>query len=161
MTSVPSVDGSPAEITEALLTASRALVAVAARSLAAAAGAEVTLPQYRALVVLAAKGQCRVGDLADALEIHPSTATRLCDRLVEHKLVKRAVDRANRRETAISLSANGRDVVENVTTVRRREIRAIVDRIPEELQRPAIAALRAFSDAAGEPAQASWTLGWS
>ena len=160
MTSVPSVDGSPAEITEALLTASRALVAVAARSLAAA-GAEVTLPQDRALVVLAAKGQCRVGDLADALEIHPSTATRLCDRLVEHKLVKRAVDRANRRETAISLSANGRDVVENVTTVRRREIRAIVDRIPEELQRPAIAALRAFSDAAGEPAQASWTLGWS
>jgi len=40
---------------DTVLAASRALVAVAARSLAAA-GDEVTLPQYRALVVLAARG---------------------------------------------------------------------------------------------------------
>ena len=81
------------QMTEAVLTASRALVAVAARSLATAAATEVTLPQYRALVVLAAQGPLRVGDLAEALGIHPSTTTRLCDRLVERKLVRRAVDR--------------------------------------------------------------------
>jgi DNA-binding MarR family transcriptional regulator len=151
---------SAAAITEALLTASRALIAVAARSLAAA-DAEVTLPQYRALVVLAAKGPRRVGELAEALGIHPSTATRMCDRLVEHKLVKRAVDRMNRRETSISLSARGRDVVERVTEVRRGEIRSIVDRIPDELRGPAVEALLAFTVAAGEPAQEAWTLGWS
>ena len=151
---------SPAAITEALLAASRALVAVAARSLAAA-DAEVTLPQYRALVVLAAKGPRRVGELAEALDIHPSTATRLCDRLVEHKLVKRAVDRSNRRETSISLSAAGRALVDRVTEVRRSEIRTIVDRIPDELRRPAVIALLAFTEAAGEPPQEAWTLGWS
>ena len=43
------------ELVDTVLAASRALVAVAARSLAAA-GDEVTLPQYRALVVLAAHG---------------------------------------------------------------------------------------------------------
>ncbi len=45
----------PDELVDTVLAASRALVAVAARSLAAA-GDEVTLPQYRALVVRAAKG---------------------------------------------------------------------------------------------------------
>ena len=156
-----SVDDSPESLTEAMLTASRALVAVAARSLAVAAPADVTLPQYRALVVLAARGPVRVGDLADALGIHPSTATRLCDRLVDRRLVRRAVDRTNRRETTISLSAAGRKVVDDVTAVRRAEIRAIVDRIPADVRAPAVAALVAFAEAAGEPAQAAWTLGWS
>jgi DNA-binding MarR family transcriptional regulator len=150
-----------AELTEAMLTASRALVGVAARSLATAAPADVTLPQYRALVVLAARGPLRVGDLATALGIHPSTATRLCDRLVGRRLVRRAVDRSNRRETTISLSASGRTVVNDVTAVRRVEIAAIVDRIPTELRQPAVAALVAFAEAAGEPADEAWVLGWS
>jgi DNA-binding MarR family transcriptional regulator len=148
-------------LTEAMLTASRALVGVAARSLAVAAPADVTLPQYRALVVLAARGRLRVGDLADALGIHPSTATRLCDRLVDRRLVRRAVDRGNRRERTISLSAEGRKVVDDVTGVRRAEIRTIVDRIPPDLRASAVAALVAFAEAAGEPAQEAWTLGWS
>jgi DNA-binding MarR family transcriptional regulator len=148
-------------LTEALMTASRALVGVAARSLAVAAPADVTLPQYRALVVLAGRGPLRVGDFAQALGIHPSTATRLCDRLVDRRLVRRAVDRGNRRETLISLSAAGRKVVDDVTAVRRREIAAIVDRIPAALREPAVAALVAFAEAAGEPADEAWTMGWS
>jgi DNA-binding MarR family transcriptional regulator len=144
-----------------MLTASRALVGVAARSLAVAAPTDVTLPQYRALVVLAARGPLRVGDLAEALGIHASTATRLCDRLVGRRLVRRAVDRDNRRETTISLSAPGRKVVDDVTEVRRTEIRGIVDRIPADLRGPAVAALVAFAEAAGEPQQEAWTLGWS
>lgn len=151
----------PAALTEAVLTASRALVAVAARSLTVRSAKDVTLPQYRALVVLAAHGPRRVGELAQALAIHPSTATRLCDRLVERKLVRRAVDRTNRRETVITLSATGRKLVDDVTVVRRREIAEIVDRIPAELRAPAVAALVAFAEAAGEPTQEAWTLGWS
>ena len=153
-------DSAPA-LTEAVLTASRALVAVAARSLSGAAATDVTLPQYRALVVLASRGPQRVGDLAEALGVHPSTATRLCDRLVDRRLVRRAVDRVNRRETTIALSATGRSLVDAVTDVRRAEIRAIVERIPAETRETAVAALRAFADAAGEPPQAAWTLGWT
>ena len=62
------------------MTASRVLVAIAARSLAAAG--EVTLPQYRALVVLASRGPQRAVDLAGVLGVNPSSATRLVDRLV-------------------------------------------------------------------------------
>ena len=119
-------------VTDAVLTASRALVGVAARSLAVV-DSEVTLPQYRALVVLASRGPRLVGELAEALGIHPSTATRLCDRLVAKKLVTRTPGRDNRRETTISLSVKGRRLVDRVTVLRRREIEAIVERVPTDL----------------------------
>jgi DNA-binding MarR family transcriptional regulator len=150
----------PSDLTEALLTASRVLVAVAARSLAIG-DSDVTLVQYRALVVLASRGPHHVGELAHALDVHPSTATRLCDRLVARNLIRRAVDRVNRRETVVELAAAGRALVERVTDVRRTEISGIVGRIPDGLRRPAVAALLAFSAAAGEPADRAWTLGWS
>jgi DNA-binding MarR family transcriptional regulator len=151
---------SPDSVTDALLTASRALVAVAASSLAAIDD-DVTLPQYRALVVLASLGPQTVGQLAEALELHASTVTRLCDRLVAKKLVRRAVSRGNRRETSITLSAAGREVVQQVTALRRSLIASIVGRIPEALREPAVQALNTFSEAAGEVPHQAWTLGWS
>ena len=68
-------------VVDAVLTASRTLVAVAEQSLGAAAE-ETTLAQYRALVVLASHGPQRLVDLAGALEVTPPTAGRMCDRLV-------------------------------------------------------------------------------
>ena len=49
-------------LVEAFLTASRVLVAVAARS-PATKNAEITLPQHRTLVMLASRGPQRVADL--------------------------------------------------------------------------------------------------
>jgi DNA-binding MarR family transcriptional regulator len=159
-TTYPTQSADVAAVTDALLTASRALVAVAARSLGAIDD-DITLPQYRALVVLAARGPQLVGELADSLAVHPSTATRLCDRLVAKKLVRRAVTKGNRRETSISLSPVGRRIVDRVTALRRAEIERIVDGIPLGIRSSAVTALRAFSDAAGELPEQSWLLGWS
>src|ERR1700749_5224155 len=74
------------ELVDAVLGASRALVAVAARSLANVAE-DVTLAQYRVLIVLAARGPQRLADLATALGVDRSTATRMCDRLGRKRLV--------------------------------------------------------------------------
>ncbi len=60
------------ELVDALLAASRAMVAIAARSLAGL-DAEVTLPQFRALVVLASRGPQRVVDISAELGVNPST----------------------------------------------------------------------------------------
>ena len=76
------------EFVDAFVSASRALVAVAARSLAGL-GEDVTLPQYRVLVELASKGPRRSGDLALALTVNPSTASRMIERLVRKSLVRR------------------------------------------------------------------------
>lgn len=74
--------------TEAVLLASRAVVAIAARSLAA--WAEVTLVQFRALVLLDRDGTLSAGRPAELLVVAPSTVTGLCDRLIAKRLVERA-----------------------------------------------------------------------
>jgi DNA-binding MarR family transcriptional regulator len=147
------------EVTDALLVASRALVAVAARSLASV-DSDVTLSQYRALVVLASRGPQTVGQLADEIGVHASTATRLCDRLVSRRLITRVQGVANRRETHITLSVKGRRLVDDVTKRRRSELRTIVRRLPAELTQPMIVALNSFAAAAGEVPEQDWSLGW-
>jgi DNA-binding MarR family transcriptional regulator len=141
-----------------LLSASRALVAVAARSIADVD--EVTLPQFRALVVLTLSTPVTVGDLAGALDIHPSTATRLCDRLEGKGLVQRhAAVSSDRRETTISLTARGRRLVGRVTGRRRRDLAAIAAVMSPEERDGAIGGLRAFARAAGALAELD-PFGW-
>src|SRR5690242_8818690 len=117
------------QVVDAVLRASRVLLAVAVRLLAAIDD-DVTLPQYRALVVLASRGPQRPTELADALAVHPSTITRLCDRLVAKRLVDRSESPANRREVSIRLTPKGRRLVDAVTARRREEIASIVTDIP-------------------------------
>jgi DNA-binding MarR family transcriptional regulator len=145
-------------VTDALLSASRALVAVAARSIAAFAD-DVTLPQYRALVVLASRGPQNMGALATELGVHPSTATRLVDRLVARRLVQRAPAPDSRREVVLSLTARGRRLVDDVTAHRRDELAGIVARIPAAARTTTIEAMRTFADAAGEVPDRSWPSG--
>jgi DNA-binding MarR family transcriptional regulator len=147
------------ELTDVVLVASRALIAVASRSIAAV-DESVTLPQFRALVVLdCCGGQRRVGELAAELRIQPSTATRLCDRLVRRGLVERRVDEANRREVTVTLSEAGKRLVDKVTRVRRVEIGSILARIPRSKRRTIVEGLNAFRDAAG-PDLAPATVPW-
>lgn len=147
------------ELVDAVLGASRALVAVAARSLADLAE-DVTLAQYRALVELAARGPQRPADLASALGVDRSTATRMCDRLVRKQLVQWRRISADRRGVRISLTGAGRALVEEVTRRRRVEIAQIVRRMPQADRRSALRALRVFADAAGEVPEQDWSLGW-
>lgn len=144
-----SADQDVVDATESLLVASRALVAVAARSLAEVD--DVTLPQFRALVVLTRPQDVTVGDLADALAVQPSTATRLCDRLERKRLVRRYPGTStDRRETTLRLTAQGRRLVERVTMHRRRDIAAIVAAMSPDDRGRAIDGLASFARAAGE-----------
>ena len=142
------------------LVASRALVGVAARSLSALE-TDVTLPQYRALVLLSSRGEQKVSALADALGIHPSTATRLCDRLLTKGLIDRATSEGNRREVTLTLSPNGRALINAVTRSRRRELRRVVGRIDPDARRALIDAFDTFATAAGELPDDAWKLGWT
>ena len=152
------MQSSPEQVVDAVLRASRVLVSVAVRSLAAA-DHDVTLPQYRALVVLASRGPQRPSALAEALAVHPSTITRLCDRLVAKRLVRRAESATNRREVSIRLTPAGRRLVDAVTERRRAEIADIVARIPAGERATMVHALHALGEAAGEPADAAWFTG--
>lgn len=143
---------------DSLLAASRALVGVSARSLAGVD--DVTLPQFRALVVIATHERVTVSALAERLDIHPSTATRLCDRLVRKELIRRVRRGADRREIGLVLAAKGRRLVERVTERRRRDLAAIAGRMSVDELRAAVAALSAFTAAAGETPEAT-LFGWA
>jgi DNA-binding MarR family transcriptional regulator len=149
---------SPEQVVDAVLRASRVLVSVAVRSLAAVED-EVTLPQYRLLVVVAGRGPQRPTALAELLAVHPSTITRLCDRLVAKRLVQRAESPTNRREVSVRLTAKGLRLVDSVTDRRRGEIATIVARIPARERATMVHALHALGEAAGEPADAAWFTG--
>jgi len=140
-----------------VLTASRTLIAVAEKSLGAAAE-ETTLAQYRALVVLASRGPQRMVDLARALEVTPPTAGRMCDRLVRKDLIRRHRARADRREVLVSVTSAGREVVDHATARRRELLAEILGRLPTGEQAAVAAALQAFADAAGEVPDSQWPL---
>ena len=140
---------------DAVLTASRSMVAVATRSLGAAAE-ETTIAQYRALVVLASRGPRRIVDLAEALDVAPSTAGRMCDRLVRKGLVRRHRARGDRRAVLVSVTPAGRQVVDEATTRRRALIADILGRLTVPAQWAVAQALREFADAAGELPDSQW-----
>lgn len=147
------------QLVDAVLVASRVLVAIAARSLADV-GEEVTLTQYRSLVVLASRGPQGVAALADAVSVTPPTASRMCNRLVKKGLVTRRTDRRDRRQVRIALSPGGRRLVDAVTARRRIEIAQLVATIPTESRAGVVDALRHLSETAGEVPEQDWSAGW-
>jgi DNA-binding MarR family transcriptional regulator len=154
----PARDGQDSMV-DAVLSASRVLVAIAARSLADA-GEEVTLTQYRSLVILASRGPQSVAALADAVAVTSPTASRLCERLVRKGLVRRRTDRHDRRQVRIVLTEAGRDLIDTVTERRRQEIADLLASVPAEIQRSAVAALRQLTASAGEVPEQDWSSGW-
>jgi DNA-binding MarR family transcriptional regulator len=60
-----------------------------------------------------------VGDVADRLDIDPSTASRLIDQQVTAGYLARARHPRDRRRTTLELTEAGRDLLAEVTEVRR------------------------------------------
>lgn len=85
------------------LAASCALLGVVARSLVDALQ-EVTLPQFRVLVILSSAGPLRMGAITTRMGAHPSTFSRTVDRLVAGGWVEREASPESRRETILTLS---------------------------------------------------------
>jgi DNA-binding MarR family transcriptional regulator len=146
-------------VLEAVLGASRALVAIAARSLADA-GEEVTLTQYRSLVVLASRGPQSLGALAELLGVTPPTVSRMCDRLVRKQLILRRADPSDRRQIRVALSARGRRLVKEVTRRRREEIAQLLVSMSAAEQASVATSLQRLADAAGEVRDEDWSSGW-
>ncbi|WP_433204004.1 MarR family winged helix-turn-helix transcriptional regulator [Dactylosporangium sp. CS-047395] len=146
-------------IVEALLSVSRAMVALAARNLATL-GADVTLPQYRTLVLLAGAGPQRSAVLARELGVAPSTLTRMCDRLVRKSLVHRFHRHNDRRSIWLGLTPAGRDLVGVVMEARRRELETIVHAAGLSADAHDLAVLHDFVRASGELPDREWWTRW-
>jgi DNA-binding MarR family transcriptional regulator len=149
-----------AEIDE-VLAASRILVGISAQSIAAVEEI-VDLTQLRVLVIVASRGSASLGVVAEAARLHPSTASRLCDRMVTMGLIDRADDPADRRQLTLTLTARGHQVVQQVMNQRRAAIEPVLARLPKARRAELVSALRDFAAAGDEPSDPHlWAMGWA
>ena len=142
-------ESAPDAVVDAVVRASRALVGITVRALAAVSD-EVTLPQLRTLVVVSLQGPQTVSALADRLDVHASTMTRMCSRLVARGLVVRKPSAIDRREVVIELTKQGQALANEVMDKRRREIDAVVRHLSVDDRDRVVSALELFTRAAGE-----------
>jgi DNA-binding MarR family transcriptional regulator len=135
-------------------------VGLAARSLVEVSE-DVSLPQYRVLVLLDAQGPQAMGSLAASLGVKPSTVTRMCDVLVHKGLIRRQSTPDNRRTVCAELTAGGHKLVRQVMARRGRLVDAALARMTPEAQDRFARSLAEFAEAAGDLPDLAWTLGWS
>jgi DNA-binding MarR family transcriptional regulator len=148
----PGVDH---ETIDAFITASRALVGLAVRSVNTAP-VPITINQHRLLVLLATQGDQTVGVLAEQLQIDASNGTRLCDRLQRLGLVERARSPMDGRAVNVLLTPAGRELLEDVRAHRRQELRRILRDVPPANIRLMVRALTSFAEAAHEAGETDW-----
>ncbi|WP_082537730.1 MarR family transcriptional regulator [Angustibacter sp. Root456] len=139
-----------ARAVQATLAASRALMGVMARSMASVLD-QITLPQFRVLVLLSTSGALRTGALAERSGVHASTLTRTADRLVRGGWVRRLENPLSRREVLIELTDAGAALVREVTERRAAEAAEILSRLSPEGREQVLAGFEAFATAAAEP----------
>jgi DNA-binding MarR family transcriptional regulator len=94
-------------------------------------GPDADLGEIDALDVLAELGGCRMSELAGALRVDASTATRAVARLVDRGVARRTTAAGDRRAVMVELTARGRRRHEQL--VDRRH--AVLGRVFDEFDR--------------------------
>jgi DNA-binding MarR family transcriptional regulator len=97
--------------------------------------------------VLASEAPRNVTTIAEDLEVHPSNATRVCDRLVNAGLLDRRRATADRRQVVLSLTPAGERLVETAMSWRRGRVERAMARMTPEERSGLTAALARFAEA--------------
>ncbi|NGM16051.1 MarR family winged helix-turn-helix transcriptional regulator [Verrucosispora sioxanthis] len=108
----------------------------------------VSPTQLRVLSLLRVRPETNVNGLAELLDVVPSSASRLCDRLEAIGLVRRTVDPRDRREVRLAPTAAAEVLLEEVRCRRHEAVRAVLERMPVRGQQELLGALVAFGQAA-------------
>src|SRR5689334_17626116 len=107
---------------ESVMRASRALVGITAASIMTVDDV-VTVPQLRVMMMIATRGAMNLATVASALQVNPSNASRLIDRLLKIGLVDRREAATDRRNISLTLTADGQALIDGVIRHRRNAIR--------------------------------------
>jgi MarR family transcriptional regulator, transcriptional regulator for hemolysin len=81
-------------------------------------------------------------DLADVLELQPISLVRLLDRLVEHGLLERRHDPRDRRANKLFLTARGRQLVDDLDSLRDAIATDVLQDIPDKAIETSLETLR-------------------
>lgn len=134
----------------ATLSATRVMVAIGARELYEL-DPNMTLPQYRAMVVLSYAGPKRLSELAADLGVSRATAGRVAFRLEKAGFVERGADTGDGRATLVCLSALGVEVIRRVSVHRQAMFQRALANLSQGELGTVAAALEKFVADSGEP----------
>jgi MarR family transcriptional regulator, transcriptional regulator for hemolysin len=85
-------------------------------------------------------------DLADVLELQPISLVRLLDRLVEHGLLERRHDPKDRRANRLFLTPSGRQLVDDLDSLRDAIAIDVLRDIPEDSIETSLETLREIKE---------------
>ena len=106
--------------------------------------------QLRVLTLVAANRHTNMSRLAEALDVVPSSASRLCDRLEATGLLRRVPDPRDRREVRLLLTPSARRLMAELHERRRVALGDVLRRMSPAAREEMLRALHAFEVAAGE-----------
>ncbi len=97
-------------------------------------------------------------DLAEVLELQPISLVRLLDRLVEHGLLERRSDPRDRRANRLFLTASGRQLVDDLDSLRDAIASDVLHEIPHSAIETSLQTLRDIKDRIKRLAEPSGTI---
>jgi DNA-binding MarR family transcriptional regulator len=109
--------------------------------------------QLRVLTIIANNQHTNMSRLAEALDVVPSSASRLCDRLEATGLLRRMPDPRDRREVRLMLTPSARRLLDQLRERRREALTAVLDRMTPAARQGLVEALSAFATAADGTAE--------
>jgi DNA-binding MarR family transcriptional regulator len=112
------------------------------------AGVRVS-PGHVQILIALTRGPHSVGQLAEVLGVSPPAATQLVDRLVEHGMVERRHDPADRRVVLVDYVPGMRDVARRLMEVRRRRLAEAMGRLTDEEAGMFVRGLRTLTEGFG------------
>lgn len=89
----------------------------------------VTMAQLRVLMLLSARPEARMSELAGALHLSLSTVSGLVDRLVENGLAARHTDEADRRQVLVSLTGEGTTFLDLFSELGKETLRDLLTQL--------------------------------
>ncbi len=111
------------------------------------AGLGLTMTQVRVLSTLQMQDGLAAGELAERLNVRPSTVTRIVDRLVQNKLVARDVDESDRRLVRHRLTKKGASVFRELQSMGRERGSRVFEQLSDEQVKRVVEALRDLNEA--------------
>lgn len=108
---------------------------------------KIGLAPLRALQSLERLGPSLVTELADNLDILPSTASRLSDRLADAGWITRRVSPTNRRATLLELTDAGRAMLSELLSLRMHALNSVIQKMSDDDRAALLQGTRAFTTA--------------
>jgi DNA-binding MarR family transcriptional regulator len=109
---------------------------------------DLSMAQLKAVMLLCRTGRARTRDLADGLNIAPSAATPLVDRLVEHKLARRLDDDKDRRIVWFHPTAKAQAIYDELLEMNEQILAEVIKEVAPAERKAVKHSARLLADAA-------------